>query len=176
MKHFSATTYDGEQSNNRGLCIDGSRVAAGLPEFNCITQALTAHRSELPKRMNKHFAIVLGQGDAKVSCQIRGLKCCHLKRAKISPSLPELAGLHPLQIHEHYGLIYACLYLNPNSHLSYLSPQLYRSLQPPLDPMRRPLGLCLSYAGDHLRCTQTTVIYMLRNVCMQGLNIFKPCI
>lgn len=36
----------------------------------CSIQALTAHQSELPERMNKQVAMVLGQDDVKVSCQI----------------------------------------------------------------------------------------------------------
>ena len=45
-------------------------VAAGLLKFICIIQALTAHQSELPERMNKQVAMVLGQDDVIVSCQI----------------------------------------------------------------------------------------------------------
>lgn len=45
----------------------------------CIIQALTAHQSELPERMNKLVAMVLGQDDVKVSCQVWGSSAAVLR-------------------------------------------------------------------------------------------------
>ena len=60
---------NGKHSNHKVCAQTGCCSWAAK---TCIIQALTVDQSELPERMNKQVAMVLGQDDVKVTCQIWG--------------------------------------------------------------------------------------------------------
>ena len=83
MTHFSAATSGGKYSVTRGLCPDRT-LQLGCQK----SSALLRHNSQIrATRKNEHAGC--DGADAQVYCQIWGLKCCHLKRAEISPSIPD---------------------------------------------------------------------------------------